>query len=69
MGEASGNLETDSVTNATESVHSSENPTEGLMTETTVKEYAAEEDSSLLDEIPNAELDADGQPEYNAEKL
>ncbi len=69
MGEASGNLETDSVTNATESAQSGENTTEDLVTETTIKEYAAEEDSSLLDEIPNAELDADGQPEYNAEKL
>lgn len=69
VGEASGNFETDSVTNATDSVQSGENTTEDLVTETTIKEYAAEEDSSLLDEIPNAELDTDGQPAYSAEKM
>lgn len=69
LGEASGNVETDSVTNATESAQSGENTIDSLMTETTIKEYAAEEDSSLLDDIPNAELDEEGEPEYSAQEI
>lgn len=69
VGEASGNFETDSVINATESVQSGEDTTDSLMTETTIKEYVTEEDSSLLDDIPNAELDAGGQSAYNAENV